>query len=261
MTLSEPNAIALLAPDIAHLFVQAEGRLPAFRGEGLNYEKAWRAASGVERRGQWLKAAIASRLERAAGQCGDGPTQLQKFARCVGIGPNYVSRLATTHRAFDRPDDPGITRLLADGWFSFKHFLIAATCAPDPTAALVEARHHKWSANELARVLASRRHALPIEPQADPTHDDDDVHVERLPARLTQASLPRGMREVRFLMTKAQYKEFEQHVRELGRAIGATTDLQVVLFAVGFTHARRETIREQLDASTRAAAKKEGAAA
>jgi hypothetical protein len=210
---------------------------PVFSGESLtDYVNAWLAASREDQRLKWHQAAIAAKLVRANGQrtdSGRGPTLLQEFCGRVLIGPEYVSRLARTYRAFDRPDDPGIKKLLSEPRLTFKHFLIAATCySKGPKEALEEALCFGWSANQMQRMVTERRVKFD-EGVGNPARDDDDLQHERLPEPTTRVP---GTKRLSFVLTKRQCREFVRQIHELRAAMGKTSDVGTLLAVVEQAH-------------------------
>jgi len=221
--------------DVSQFFDEGEGRLPVFLGGTLHeHTEVWRALNRKDLWVNWRKAAIAASLVRASGQR-EGQTPIQEFARAIGVGPEHVSRLAATYRAFDQPDDPEITRLLADSTFSFKAFLVAATMGPrfgvQPSVALRTAKAEDWSANELARWLAKRKRVVVIDEEnrpIAPADDDDDLEVvwRGMPGRVPR---PPATRVIPVPLTERQ----EGLVRALAEALGTDeSDHALTLLAV-----------------------------
>jgi hypothetical protein len=136
--------------------------LPEFIGAENERVDAWLALDAREREASWGKASIAATLPRAHGQRTerDGPTPLQRFCEDVGIGAGHCSRMARTYEQVVEYLATGrkksLPELLADETLSFKHFLVAFNYAVLPVEALLDARMHDWSANELARQIAKR---------------------------------------------------------------------------------------------------------
>jgi hypothetical protein len=240
--------------DISRFFEEYEDRLPVFLGQSLaEHAGAWVALNRKDRWLQWRRAAIAASLDRVPGRripsafsriSGEEPTKIEEFCRAQRIGLEYLSRLSRTYRTFNQPLDPGIKELLADPFFSFKHFLIAATIADNsgvtPTAALQQARKHKWSANELARWLTANRNILLIDDEAkplDPAKDDDDVQfhwrqVRSMSKKAEPLQSPAGTFPLSWLLTRQQSAPFYRQLRDLRAVFGTTSDKDTMLAAI-----------------------------
>jgi hypothetical protein len=108
----------------------------------------------------WTQAAIASSLERSFGHRGMGPTVIQKFCVDVSFNRQKFYRLTHTYCTFTKPCNTGVARLITK--LSFKHFEIASRLARDPAAAVIEAHHEHWSANEFERQLTTRKDPPPF---------------------------------------------------------------------------------------------------
>lgn len=148
----EQHALALFVGD----------GLPIFQGQTYeDHVAGWHALDLSGQRHLWAMAAIAASLERQVGgrpKAGaePEPTDLQRFAYEVRCSARWVQNLAKTYRTFGpKQGNPGA----AVPAMSFKHHLIAATCAETPQEALraVERAHdEEMSTRELYVALKGR---------------------------------------------------------------------------------------------------------
>jgi hypothetical protein len=234
--------------DISLFFDEAEDRLPAFRGESIDECLAVFAA--LDRKvfwAQWRRAAIASTLERRAGQRSREITPIKAFCEKNGIEPATLSRLARTYRAFDqRPLDPRIKELLKSPVLKFKHWMIAASCSINPPVALREAHEQGWTTTQFEVFIASQKNLRLVDPKTGndvkATDDDGDVDVDTtsgLPERPVKSTArPTDTCQlISGLVTRKQFRIFSDQVRDLRAALGTEGHLATVLAAVDRLHA------------------------
>jgi prophage regulatory protein len=226
--------------DVSSFYEEREGRLPRYLGSLEECGAVWQALNRKDKWTNLRRGAIAAKLERAHGQRTDrgrGLTPIQQFCREQNIGPEYVSRLARTYRAFDQPDDPEIMKLIADPRLTFKHLFIAATCSKSPKNMLVMALHPGWSANQMLRWTKERNGEFDQE-ISNPACDDLDLQVERLPEYPRPATRVPGTKEVSFRgLTADEYERAITKFRELRAVMRHENNTATFLAMVDRLHA------------------------
>lgn len=219
--------------------LEIPGTLPLYTGDVNDAVLVWRALHGKKLWVQWREAAIAASIARECGQRTDrgrGPTRIQQFCADAPIGASHFSRLVRTHTVFDgllaTGSKPSLVELLQDQTLRFKHFLVAANYAVLPVEALLEARMHRLSANELGKWIAGRKSRQLIDANGEKVvaaDEDDDSDFEwRLPTRDT----PRRPPAIRLDMTTREHRQFVSQLRALSAAYGTVHDTDTLLLAV-----------------------------
>ena len=230
---------------VCRYFDEPENRVPVFKGQSYQEHQAcWEMLGRIDLSTQFRRAAIAASLGQFKGQrtdCGRGPTPIQQFADEQRIGTDHLGRLAKTHRVFHELDDPEIGTLIADPFFSFKHFMVAATCSVLVKVDLKEAKQRNWSATDFAMMLAARRkrelldaNGMKLNPAANEDNDPDVTH--ELPERRAKVVGPPGSTTYKLLLTKTQRSHLSLLLQGLSRHLGTTSDMETMLKALEIAH-------------------------